>query len=263
MKFGLLSILCLLIASLFFVSMSFRFLGGSSQEMNMEQSLEAPHWKAPFGTDQFGRSVFKRVIEGSSFSLGVALSSSFLALVVGLSLALLGRLWRGLDQGLSRVSDLFLSVPDILLALVLMAILGAGLTNLILVLSLIYMPLFFRIARSSLMQVEAEEYFTAAQVIGASWFRKIKNYWLPNIARPLVAQWSLCASFALLSESALSFIGFGVEPGTASWGLMLAESRDWLSLAWWPSLFPGLILTLSVLAFQFIGYEWESKIGKV
>lgn len=230
-------------------------------EMNASRQLLPPSFESPFGTDQFGRDIFKRVLVGGKNAFIVAFFSAFFSVTIGSILGSVAAFAGGaLDVQVSRLADLLFSIPDILLALVLMAILGAGTGNLILALSIVYTPIFIRVSRSAVLSVKESDYVCAARVVGATDTRILVRHITPNVWPLVFVQASLTMAFALLAESSLSFIGFGVEPGSATWGLMLSESKDWLSQAWWPSVFPGLALTLSILSLNLLGYELGDKV---
>jgi peptide/nickel transport system permease protein len=145
------------------------------------------------------------------------------------------------------------SFPDIFLALVIMAVLGTSLTNVMIAIGIVYTPIFARIARGSTLTVKDNAYIEAARSIGVGDLMTIIRHILPNILAPLIVQITLSFGFAIRSEAALSFLGLGVEPDVPSWGIMLNEGKDWMELAWWVSVFPGLAATLAILSFNVLG----------
>lgn len=217
--------------------------------MNQGAELTAPSFEFLFGTDQFGRSVFLRIIEGSSHVFFVSISASLVACLLGSSLGIVSAYFGGIfEKFVPRLADFLFSIPDLLLALVIMAILGASLGNLILALSIVYIPGFIRVSRAAATQTAHEDFIVAATSLGASHPRILFKHLVPSSLNPILLQLALTVGLAILAESALSFIGFGVEPGTPTWGLMLSEGKDWMASAWWISFFPGIFITLSVLA---------------
>jgi peptide/nickel transport system permease protein len=222
--------------------------------MDSDAALAAPradHW---LGTDKFGRDLLSRIIYGARLSLWVGIVSVSLSLTAGSAIGLAAGYFGGwIDSALSRFVDTLLSFPDVLLALAIMAILGASTTNVMLAIGIVYTPIFARIARGATLQVKASAFVEAARALGISHTRILLRHVLPNIASPLIVQTTLSLAFAILAEAALSFLGLGVEPDAPSWGVMLAEGKDWMELAWWIAVFPGIAITLAVLSFNLLG----------
>ncbi|HEX8324921.1 MAG TPA: ABC transporter permease [Tepidisphaeraceae bacterium] len=222
--------------------------------MHPDAALAAPsaqHW---FGTDAFGRDLLSRVVCGARTSLLVAIVSVGLSLLAGGLLGLCAGYFGGrIDALLSRVNDGMLAFPDVLLALAIMAVLGASTTNVTLAIAIVYTPIFARITRGAVLQIKPMNYIEAARALGLGHCRIVLRHVLPNIVGPLVVQTTLSLAFAILAEAALSFLGLGVEPDAPSWGMMLNEGRDWMELAWWVSVFPGLAITLAVLSLNIVG----------
>lgn len=160
---------------------------------------------------------------------------------------------RWVDAALSRVIDVLFSFPDILLALVIMAVLGASLTNVMIAIGIVYTPIFARITRGAVLEIKASLFIDAARVLGAGRLTILRRHILPNVMAPIIVQTTLSLAFAILAEAALSFIGLGVEPDTPSWGIMLNEGKDWMEAAWWIAVFPGAAITLAVLGFNVLG----------
>jgi peptide/nickel transport system permease protein len=230
--------------------------------MNPDQLLRPPsleHWA---GTDRFGRDVLSRLIYGARIALEVAATAVGLALVAGTMLGIAAGYWGGkLDWLLSRVIDVMLSLPEILLALTAIAVLGPSQTNLMIAIGVVYTPLFARIARGATLRIRSETYLEASLLLGASSWHTIWHHVLPNIAAPLTVQVSLSLAFAILAEASLSFLGFGVEPDIPSWGMMLQSGKNWMEQAWWLATFPGLIMTLAVLSFNLFGDQLRRALG--
>ena len=211
----------------------------------------ASHW---LGTDQFGRDLLSRVMHGARISLRVSVAAVAISLTAGSLLGLMAGYFGGrIDAVISRVVDGLLSFPDILLALAIMAVLGASLTNVTLAIGVVYTPIFARVARAAALQVRGTAYVEAARALGFGHGRILLRHVLPNAAAPLVVQTTLSLAFAMLAEAALSFLGLGVEPDAPSWGVMLNEGKDWMELAWWTAVFPGLALSLAVFSLNALG----------
>lgn len=219
-----------------------------------QNALQGPHPGVWFGSDQLGRDVLSRVIYGSRISLGVALSSTFIAVAVGGPLGLIGGYFSKLiDSVIGRVMDVLFGLPTILLAVAITATLGPGLTNAIIAIGIAYIPLFSRVARAAVITECHKEYVEAARALGARDFRIIVRHIIPNAVAPVIIQASVSFSFAIILEAALSYLGLGTQPPAPSWGTMLSDGRQILELAPWLSIFPGLAIMLAVLAFNLVG----------
>jgi len=232
----------------------FSLLPYSPIEQHVKDRMQPPSGEYLMGTDEFGRDVFSRVLRGATNSLKVAVISVAAASLVGIVLgAVAGYVGGQFDNVLMRVMDVFFAFPAILLALAIVAALGAGAGNTILAISIVYMPIFARVARGPTLSVKATEYVTAARCIGARNIRILGWHVLPNITAPLIVQISLALSWAILTEAGLSFLGLGAQPPQPSWGNMLSEGRSLLELAPWMTVFPGLAIMLCVLGFNLLG----------
>ncbi len=210
----------------------------------------AAHW---FGTDEIGRDVLSRVLHGATVSLQVVVFAIGLALVVGSVLGLisgwLGGRW---DALIMRVMDAFLAFPLLVLALSIVAVLGPDLMNAMLAIAITKMPGFARLVRAEVLSLREVDYVVAAQAAGASPWRILSRHIWPNVSGNVIVYGSLSASQALITESALSFLGLGVQPPTPSWGYMVATGIQFYQ-SWWMSFFPGLAIFLTVLALNFLG----------
>jgi peptide/nickel transport system permease protein len=213
----------------------------------------APSATHPFGTDRFGRDVLSRIVHGVRVSLGIAGASILAAVLVGSTLGLLAGVGRAVDQLLGRVMDVFFAFPPILLAIAVAAVLGAGPGTAVVAIAVVYTPLFFRVVRGSVLAEAAQSYVEAAEALGVGRLGILVRHILPNAVSPIVVQTAVCLSYAILIESALSYLGVGVQPPSASWGTILNEGKEFLALAPWVSLFPGAFIMLAVLAFNIVG----------
>lgn len=206
------------------------------------------------GTDAVGRDILSRLIFGARYSLFIGVVVVSVALAGGVGIGLLAGFYGGwVDAVLMRVMDILQAFPSLLLALVLVAILGPGLTNAMIAIAIVYQPSFARLTRAAVMGELRREYVTAARVAGAGNLRLMFRTILPNCTAPLIVQATLSFSSAVLDAAALGFLGMGAQPPTPEWGTMLAESREFILRAWWVVTLPGLAILISVLAINLMG----------
>jgi dipeptide transport system permease protein len=206
------------------------------------------------GTDAVGRDMLSRLIYGTQFSLFVGVIVTTLSLVVGVVFGVIAGYFRGwVDTAIMRVMDIILAFPSLLLALVLVAILGPGLVNAMIAISLVYQPHFVRLARAAVMSEKSRDYVVAAKVAGASHTRLMFKTILPNCMAPLIVQATLSFSSAILDAAALGFLGMGAQPPTPEWGTMLAEAREFIQSKWWVVTLPGVAILITVLAINLMG----------
>lgn len=222
-------------------------------KMDVMNIMSKPSWVHWFGTDDFGRDVFSRVIYGSRVSLRVGLSVSVLSGVLGALVGLISAYYQWLDNLLMRIMDTMLSFPAVVLAIALMAVFGPSELNAIFALSIVYLPRTARVCRSQVLTVKEENYVEAARATGVSDMRILTCHILPNIMAALIVQQTLIFALAILVEAALSFLGVGTPPPTPSWGNILNESRDFLRIAPWTSLASGSVIVIVVLAINLVG----------
>ena len=222
--------------------------------------LVPPFWqeggstKFLLGTDAVGRDMLSRLIYGAQYSLFIGIVVVAIALIGGVIIGLVAGFYGGwVDSVIMRVMDVVLAFPSLLLALVLVAILGPGLTNAMIAIAIVYQPHFARLTRAAVMGEKAREYVTAAKVAGASNLRLMFKTILPNCLAPLIVQATLSFSSAVLDSAALGFLGMGAQPPASEWGTMLAEAREFILRAWWVVTFPGLAILISVLAINLMG----------
>jgi dipeptide transport system permease protein len=216
--------------------------------------VEGGSWAYPLGTDPVGRDILSRLIYGARFSLFIGLVVVTLSLTGGILMGLIAGYFRGaVDIVIMRIMDVILAFPSLLLALVLVAILGPGLINAMIAISLVLQPHFVRLTRAAVLTEKSKEYVIAARVAGAGPVRLMLRTILPNCLAPLIVQATLSFSTAILDAAALGFLGMGAQPPTPEWGTMLAEAREFILRAWWVVTFPGLAILATVLAINLVG----------
>jgi dipeptide transport system permease protein len=215
---------------------------------------EGGSWSFPLGTDDIGRCILSRIIYGTRLSLLIGGIVVTLTLVVGTLLGLAAGFFGGLvDTIIMRVMDIVLAIPSLLLAIVIVSILGAGLLNAMIAVTITYLPHFARLTRASVMAEISKDYVVASRVAGAGRLRLMFDTILPNCVAPLIVQATLGFSNAILDAAALGFLGLGAQPPTPEWGTMLADSLKFLQRAPWVVTFPGLAILITVIAFNLLG----------
>jgi peptide/nickel transport system permease protein len=214
------------------------------------QSPRAAHW---FGTDELGRDVFSRVVFGARYSLIISALVVLVSVAAGVLLGLAAGFFRRLDAPLMRVVDAMMSFPDILLAIALVAVLGASMTNVIIALAIVYTPRVARVVRASTLVVRELLFIEAARALGISTWRILFIHVLQNVTSPILVQATFIFAYAILAEAGLSFLGVGVPPALPTWGTMIAGSQQYAHHAIWLALFPGIAIVLSALSLQMVG----------
>ncbi|HWL60095.1 MAG TPA: ABC transporter permease [Microbacteriaceae bacterium] len=222
-------------------------------------ALQAPSAQHPFGTDQLGRDVFARVVHGARTSLLLGLGAVLVSLTGGIVIGVLAGMSRGIvDRVLSRALDILFAFPDLLIAIVLIAILGVSLPTLIIAIGVGAIPGYARILRSQVQVVRSAGYVEAATGVGVPGVLVALRHVLPNSIGPLLVLATIGIGTAIISGAALSFVGLGAQPPTPEWGLMLSESRNYMALAPWLGIWPGAFLAVTVVAINVVG-RWLQR----
>ena len=221
------------------------------QDYQRFQSPNINHW---LGTDSLGRDICSRIIQGTRVSMFVGLLAVTIALFLGTNLGILSGYYGGkIDTVLMRFIDVLLAFPGLVLAMLISGLLGPSLVNAMIAVGIMLTPSFARVSRGSVLTVKNEPYIASAKTIGCSNLYIILKYILPNIMVPLSVLFSISLSIAILAESALSFLGLGIQPPAPSWGGMLHQGRQFMEIAPWVAVFPGLAIMIAVLSFNFLG----------
>lgn len=226
-------------------------VAGGIDLANKLQPPSAAHW---FGTDEVGLDILTRVIIGARVSLLVGVAITVSAAAIGVPLGILAGLLGGpVREVIMRLTDLFLSVPGLVLAIALVAALGAGIINAMIALVLVWWPGYVRLAESKALSIRSEPYIEAARVAGASTARILWRHVLPNSLSPLIVKMSMDIGQAILAVASLGFLGLGARPPTPEWGAMISIARGYLPEWWWYAIFPGAFIYAAVLGFNLLG----------
>lgn len=215
------------------------------------KSPRAPHW---LGTDQFGRDILSRILFGARVSLRTGLISVGIAASIGVVVGLFAGFYGGwVDIAISRVVDMMLAFPGILLALCISAALGPGINQVMIAVGIAGIPTFVRMVRASVLSARENLYVDAARALGASNLRIIGLHILPNVVAPVIVLATLSLGWSMLNAAALSFLGLGAQPPMAEWGAMLSTGREYLRAGWWITTFPGIAIMLAVCSINLLG----------
>lgn len=226
----------------------------SPTDLDIGHKFSRPTPAHPFGTDAFGRDVLSRVIFGARLSFSLAAAATLFSLVLGVPLGLAAGFYGGwVDEVLMRVTDALLALPSIILALLIVTTLGSSALNVILAVGIVYAPRIARVVRSGTLALRGEDFVQAARARGESGYYILFAEILPNTVAPLIVEASIRMGFAILLATSLSFLGLGVSPPAPDWGLMINEARPHLFRAPWLTIFPSLMIALTVIGFNLLG----------
>ncbi len=226
----------------------------SPTEQNLSNKLRSPSWQHLFGTDQFGRDIFSRVITGSRIALWiiflVSVISGSIGIIVGVTAGYFGGI---VDEILMRITDMFLAFPSLVLAMAFAAMLGPNLTNTIIAISIVSWTTYARLARAEAIKVKSQPYIEAIRSVGGGNLRIMFLHVLPMCISPVLVQLTLRMGTIILTAASLGFLGLGVQPPTPEWGAMVSDGRNFLIDQWWISTFPGIFIAFVVLGFNLLG----------
>lgn len=252
-KVGLMGALGILIVAIFALFANL-IAPHAPDQMFTEHALSSPNSKFIFGTDEFGRDIFTRIVYGAKVSLQVGIIAVGIGAIGGLFFGLIAGYFQGiLDQIIMRIMDILFAFPDILLALTIVAVLGPSLTNTMIAIGIVFIPVFTRIVRGSVISVKENDFVMNAEAIGVKPMAILFRHITPNILAPFIVQITLALSGAVLTEAALSFLGLGVQPPNPSWGSMLDASRPYMESAPWIMLFPAGAIIFTIFCFNLFG----------
>jgi len=223
-------------------------------DTNPQDKLLPPSAEYFFGTDELGRDIFSRVLFGTRISLNTALLAVGISMLIGIPLgAIAGASEWYIDESIMRITDIFLSFPNLLLAIVIAATLGPSLQNAIIAIAVSWWPWYTRIVRGQAISLRERQFVKAAQAIGTPHYKIVFRHIIPNCVAPVIVQASMDVGGVILTIAALSFLGLGAQAPTPEWGLMINTSRTYFLTAWWYSFFPGMAIFVSVLVFNLLG----------
>jgi peptide/nickel transport system permease protein len=223
-------------------------------KLDPNNMLLEPSREHLFGTDQFGRDIFTRMIFGARISLRVGIISVLIAAVVGGTLGMLAGYWGGrIETLIMRLMDAMLAFPGLLLALSIVATLGPSMTNVMIAVGISWVPSYARLVRGTVLSAKQNLYVEAARAVGASARRIMFVHLLPNVVAPVIILSSLGVAGSIITAASLSYLGLGAQPPTPEWGLILSQGRSFLQSAWWISTFPGLVIMFTVFAINLLG----------
>ena len=228
--------------------------GDITGALHMDQKLKPPSSTHPFGTDEVGRDIYSRVIMGTRLSFQIGLIIIFIAMGIGVPLGIIaGYVGGWLNEFIMRVTDIFLSIPGLLLALAIVGALGPGIKNAMLALSIVWWPGYVRLVQGKTLSLREESFVEGAKSIGASKLRVIFSHILPNCTSPIIVKASMDMGMAILFAANLGFIGVGAQPPIPEWGAMISTGRNYLPDHWWMATFPGMAILITVLGFNLLG----------
>ena len=241
-------------------------IGSDPNRQDLSAALLPPVWQSggsatyPLGTDHLGRDILTRIIYGARTSLIIGVVAVLLAGVLGSSVGIVAGEWGGwVDEIFMRLADIQLAIPFILLGITVLALLGASIFNMILVLILFGWVIYARLARSEVLYLREQEFVLAARALGTPRWRIMAYHLLPNVAGQVIIISTLELANVIILEAALSFLGVGIRPPQVSWGAMLANGRDYLTVAWWIATLPGIAITVTILGINLVG-DWANDV---
>lgn len=245
--------LCIIVLLIVIALFAPRLAPHDPTAQDLAHILSAPSLRHPMGTDDLGRDVLSRVLWGARVSLAVAVSAVAILIFLGTVVGVIAGYYRSLDGVVMRVVDVLMSVPNVFLILVIVGLLGPGLWKSMTVIGLTAWMGTARLVRGQVLSLREREFVEAARAIGASGRRIIWSYLMPNTRSLITVQATLYISYAVITESLLSYLGLGTQPPTPSWGNILSSGRHFMREAWWMTVFPGFAIFATVLAFNFLG----------
>jgi peptide/nickel transport system permease protein len=249
---GFLIVLTLIVVAVFAPSLA--PYPDDAHTIHLSERFQKPNLKHLFGTDNVGRDIFSRVIFGARVSLTISIIAVGSCLIIGVPIGLIAGFYESwLGEVLMRTSDIFLSIPRVVLALALATALGPSMPNIILALSITYWPWFTRLVFAETRSLKNSVFIEATQALGASSFRTVILHVLPNVLSPIIIRSSVGMGYTILTAATLGFLGVGAPPPTPEWGVTIADSRQFLPEAWWYATFPGLAIFITVMGFNMLG----------
>lgn len=236
------------------------FTGLTQDKNDLTNAMSGPNSAHILGTDQLGRDLYTRIVYGARYSLSIGLGATGIALIMGTLVGLLAGLGgRILDTVFMRFVDIMLAFPELLLALIVIAIIGPGTVNSLFAIGIAGIPSYARLVRSETMVVRGTGYVEASRALGLTRMKLVVRHVLPNVLGPVLVLSTISVGTAMIAGSSLSFLGLGPAAPTPEWGALLSEGRNFLATAWWLSLFPGLAITLSVIAITIVGRRMQAR----
>ena len=223
-------------------------------DINFNESLQPPNSKHPFGTDDYGHDLYSMIVYGSRTSLRIGLMVVGITMLIGISLGgIAGYMGRGIDEIIMRITDVFLAIPSLILAMAVASALGRSIDNIMYAMIVVWWPGYARLMRGQVLSIRENQYIEAARSVGSGSLRIIYKHILPNALAPLLVNVSLDLGGVILTAAGLSFLGLGASPGTAEWGLLISTGRNHIFHAWWYPTFPGIAILLTALGFNLLG----------
>lgn len=223
------------------------------EQMNFDNRLAGPSASNLLGTDDFGRDIFSRLLHGGRISLMMGLITVVLSTVIGVTLGIIAGYYRKVDMFIMQGMDILMSLPALLLAIAVIAVLGPGLTNAMIAVVIAVIPSYVRVVRSAVLSIREKEYIEAVRALGIRDWKILFKHILPNILSPIIVLSTIQFGVSILAAAALSFLGLGAQPPAPEWGAMVFVGKSFLSQAWWMSIFPGMAIMLVVLGFNLLG----------